>query len=127
MNKTTLSPNCLNDSKCLLNDSKCLLNDSKCLYCYKPLKVGQTDYHPACAKKLFGTKEAPILPYMRNDIGDLANQVVRSQTTLTGVQAKMSIPVARTSHLVLPSSDYGANIFSSLKPTAIVVFRKSKI
>ena len=30
----------------------------KCQYCYKPLKPGQIDYHPTCAKKLFGTKEA---------------------------------------------------------------------
>ena len=48
----------------------------KCLYCYKPLKAGQTDYHPACARKLFGTKEAPVLPYVRKEIGDLAKQVV---------------------------------------------------
>ena len=26
----------------------------KCLYCYKELKDGQTDYHPACARKFFG-------------------------------------------------------------------------
>ena len=26
---------------------------NKCLYCYKPLKEGQTDFHPACARKLF--------------------------------------------------------------------------
>ena len=65
----------------------------KCLYCYKPLKIGQVDYHPACAKKLFGTKEAPVLPYVRKEIGDLAKQVVRAQTTLTGVQAKLSLDV----------------------------------
>lgn len=65
----------------------------KCLCCYKPLKAGQTDYHPACAKKLFGTKEAPTLPYVRSEIGELAKQVVRSQTTLTGVQAKLSLDV----------------------------------
>ena len=65
----------------------------KCLYCYKPLKPGQIDYHPACARKLFGTKEAPVLPYVRKEIGDLAKQVVRAQTTLTGVQAKLSLDV----------------------------------
>ena len=65
----------------------------KCLYCYKPLKPGQVDYHPACARKLFGTKEAPVLPYVRKEIGDLAKQVVRAQTTLTGVQAKLSLDV----------------------------------
>ena len=62
----------------------------KCLYCYKPLKPGQTDFHPACARKLFGKKEAPVLPYTRAEIADLAKQVIRAQTTLTGVQAKLS-------------------------------------
>ena len=66
---------------------------NKCLYCYKPLKDGQTDFHPACARKLFGVKEAPTLPYCRSQISDLAKQVVRAQTTLTGVQAKLSLDV----------------------------------
>lgn len=66
---------------------------NKCLYCYKPLKDGQTDFHPACTRKLFGVKEAPTLPYCRSQISDLAKQVVRAQTTLTGVQAKLSLDV----------------------------------
>ena len=66
---------------------------AKCLCCYNELKEGQTDYHPACARKLFGTKQAPVLPYRRIDIGELAKQVIRSQTTLTGVQAKLSLDV----------------------------------
>lgn len=65
----------------------------KCLYCYKELKEGQTDYHPACVKKFFGTKSVPVLPYTRAQLGDLARQVVRSQTTLTGVQAKLSLDI----------------------------------
>lgn len=67
----------------------------RCLCCYKPLKEGQVDYHPACARKLFGTKQVPTLPYVSSEIGDLARQVVRSQTTLTGVQAKLSLDVNR--------------------------------
>lgn len=65
----------------------------KCLYCYQPLSDGQTDYHPSCARKLFGQKQAPRLPYTRADIGDLAKKVIRSQTTLTGVQAKLSLDI----------------------------------
>ena len=65
----------------------------RCLYCYKELKEGQVDYHPACARKLFGTRQAPQLPYVRSEIGELAKQVVRAQTTLTGVQAKLSLDV----------------------------------
>lgn len=67
----------------------------KCLYCYQELKEGQVDYHSACAKKLFGVKTVPQLPYVRSDIGDLAKKVIRSQTTLTGVQAKLSLDVNR--------------------------------
>ena len=66
---------------------------AKCLYCYKELKEGQTDYHPSCAKKLYGGKTAPVLPYNRSQIGELAKRVVRAQTTLTGVQAKLSLDV----------------------------------
>ena len=65
----------------------------RCLYCYKELKEGQVDYHPACARKLFGTRQAPQLPYVRSEIGELAKQVVRAQITLTGVQAKLSLDV----------------------------------
>ena len=66
---------------------------AKCLYCYKELKEGQNDYHPSCAKKLYGVKTAPVLPYNRSQIGELAKRVVRAQTTLTGVQAKLSLDV----------------------------------
>ena len=63
----------------------------KCLYCYKELKEGQKDYHPACARKFFGSKNAPALPFVRAQIGELAQEVVRSKSTLTGVQAKLSL------------------------------------
>ncbi len=65
----------------------------KCLCCYKKLKEGQKDYHPACARKLFGASQAPVLGYCRSEIGDLAKEVVRSQTAVTGVQAKLSLSV----------------------------------
>ena len=102
----------------------------KCLYCYKPLKPGQIDYHPACARKLFGTKEAPVLPYIRKEIGDLAKQVVRAQTTLTGVQAKLSLdvnPGGKNEPSRFTIVGLWENTSSSPKPTAIAVFRKSKI
>lgn len=66
---------------------------AKCLYCYKALGEGEGDFHPACARKFFGTKRPPVLPYRRSEIGELAQQVIRSQTTLTGVQAKLSLNV----------------------------------
>ena len=64
---------------------------NKCLYCYEPLTDGEVDYHAKCCRKLFGTNQAPILPYTSKEVGTLADQVVRSQTTVTGVQPKLSI------------------------------------
>ena len=68
----------------------------KCLYCYKELKEGQTDFHPTCARKFFGVKKAPAIPYVREQLKDLAKEVVRSQTTLTGVQAKLSLDLHKS-------------------------------
>ena len=63
----------------------------KCLYCYRPLNVGEADFHPACAKKFFGTKEVPLLDYTKDEIDALASQVIEEQTSLTGVQPKLSL------------------------------------
>lgn len=63
----------------------------KCLYCYRPLNTGEVDFHPACAKKFFGTKEVPSLDYTLKEIDSLASQVIEEQTSLTGVQPKLSL------------------------------------
>ena len=68
---------------------------SKCLYCYHELEEGQVDFHPSCARKFFGSKTAPILPYTRNNMAELARQVIRASVSVTGVQAKMSLDVNR--------------------------------
>ena len=66
---------------------------AKCLYCYKELNEGEKDFHKACSKKMFSTPSVPELPYTRENLTDLAKQVIRSQTTLTGVQAKLSLDI----------------------------------
>ncbi len=63
----------------------------RCLYCYQPLGEGETDYHGKCSRKLFGTAKPPELPYRRVEISELAKEVIRSQTTITGVQPKLSL------------------------------------
>lgn len=63
----------------------------KCLYCYKPLEEGQKDFHPQCAKKFFGVEETPTLEYRHEELDELAEQIVRAQTALTGVQPKLSL------------------------------------
>lgn len=69
----------------------------KCLFCYKPLHEGEVDYHPQCAKRFFGSYPAPTLPYTRKDIDKLARVVVQNRTTVTGVQAKLSIDLEHDS------------------------------
>lgn len=68
---------------------------NKCLYCYQELEEGQVDFHPSCARKFFGSKAAPQLPYTRDNMAELARQVIRTSTSVTGVQAKMSLDINR--------------------------------
>ncbi len=68
---------------------------NKCLYCYKPLADGEIDYHKACARKIFESTTAPTLPYTRANIKELAREIVTASTTVTGVQAKLSLDISR--------------------------------
>lgn len=68
---------------------------SKCLYCYQELEEGQVDFHPSCARKFFGSEIVPVFPYTRENMSELARQVIRASASVTGVQAKMSLDVNR--------------------------------
>lgn len=63
----------------------------KCLYCYRPLNAGEVDFHLSCAKKFFGTKKIPSLDYTLEEIDSLASKIIKEQTSLTGVQPKLSL------------------------------------
>ena len=67
----------------------------KCLYCYKELLSGEVDFHSACARKMFGRSTAPELPYTRDNMSELAQQVIRTSASVTGVQAKLSLDIDR--------------------------------
>lgn len=100
---------------------------SKCLYCYKELVDGEVDFHKGCAKKFFGMQNAPELPYSLNDLDTLAAQVIKSQTTLTGVQAKLSLHLDRHENQQdSPLWDFGAIISSNLRPRHTRIFPKMK-
>ena len=66
---------------------------AKCLYCYKELNDGEQEFHKSCSNKIFGNSVAPIFEYSHENINDLAKEVIRSQTTLTGVQPKLSLDI----------------------------------
>ena len=77
---------------------------SKCLYCYKELGPNEHDFHASCARKFFGTTETPVMEYTRADMDQLAEKIIQSQTTLTGVQPKLSLNLQQlegTRHLTI--------------------------
>ncbi|MDZ4709046.1 MAG: HipA domain-containing protein [Saprospiraceae bacterium] len=67
----------------------------RCLYCYKPLAPGEKDFHAACSKKIFGQPEPPVLPYSEEQIENLAAEVIKTHTTVTGVQPKLSLHLTK--------------------------------
>jgi len=71
---------------------------SRCLCCYKELLPGEVDYHSACIRRFFGKATMPEMLYDRSSVHDLAKQVVRAQTAVTGVQAKLSMDIERIEH-----------------------------
>lgn len=66
---------------------------SKCLFCYQPIENERVDFHPACSKKIFGQFNPPALPYSESDLESLAKEVIKSQTAVAGVQAKLSLHI----------------------------------
>ena len=60
------------------------------------MQEGELHYHAACAKRFFGKQGIPSLPYSQADLQELAKQVVRSQSAVTGVQAKLSMDIMHT-------------------------------
>lgn len=69
---------------------------STCLFCYQPLIEPEQDVHASCSKKIFGQATPPALLYSENDLESLAHEVIRRQTAVTGVQAKLSLHITGT-------------------------------
>ncbi len=64
-----------------------------CLFCYQLLEDHEQDFHASCSKKIFGQSTPPSLPYSEADLEILAKEVIKSQTAVTGVQAKLSLHI----------------------------------
>ncbi len=47
--------------------------------------------HVACVKKFFGTMTLPVLDYTTEQLDELALQIIQDQTSLTGIQPKLSL------------------------------------
>jgi len=68
---------------------------NKCLYCYQQLNETEQDFHSACAKKMFGTKQAPIIDFNLKQLEELAKQIVIKSIAVTGVQPKLSLELEK--------------------------------
>ncbi|VXD19553.1 Serine/threonine-protein kinase HipA [Marinoscillum sp. 108] len=63
-----------------------------CLYCYRD---SEGDFHTNCSKKIFGLPKPPNVPYTEEDLLNLAEQMIRGKSTITGVQPKLSLHIEK--------------------------------
>lgn len=75
---------------------------SKCLYCYQSISddermtdAGRQSYHPRCSQSFFGRPDPPQIDFTQDDILALAEQVIKNQRSVTGVQPKLSLDIAK--------------------------------
>jgi len=67
---------------------------TKCLYCYNEITAEEQvkrEFHQKCSIKFFDSKIPPKIEYAQSDMLGLAERVVKSQKTVTGVQPKLSL------------------------------------
>ena len=78
--------------------------ENKCLYCYKEIdsgelitEAGSKGFHEKCSKRFFGKINLPELNFTEDQILELAEQIIKSQKTVTGVQPKLSLGLSENS------------------------------
>jgi len=74
----------------------------RCLYCYQKLNATETDFHPACSRKIFSEPVPPELPYTEEQMLELAEQVIKSHSAVTGVQPKLSLEIEKLADSDIP-------------------------
>ncbi len=67
----------------------------RCLYCYQPLSDDEIDFHPTCSKELFGKTQPPVIDFNESQMEEMASRIIRSHSAVTGVQAKLSLAIAK--------------------------------
>lgn len=79
------------------------MSNGRCLYCYQELTESGQEFHQRCSRKIFGKPAAPLLEYTSDQMLELAQKVVQSQSTVPGVQAKLSLGLQHVSGKDQPS------------------------
>lgn len=67
----------------------------RCLYCYQLLPNDLKDFHPKCSKVLFGKPQPPEIDFSESQMEEMASKIIRSHSAVTGVQAKLSLTIAK--------------------------------
>lgn len=92
---------------------------TNCLYCYQPLSELEQDFHTVCAKKMFGTKQAPIIDFNLKQLEELAKQIVIKSIAVTGVQPKLSLELEKHKNELSRLTIVGLHGNYILKPPSI--------
>jgi len=92
----------------------------RCLYCYQPLNEEGPEFHGYCSGKIFGTALPPELPYNEDQMLNLAEEVIKSQTSVTGAQPKLLLHLEKLTKKVEPQRFTIAGLWGGyiLKPPA---------
>lgn len=69
--------------------------NKQCLLCYEILTEGEFLYHKRCSRKFFKTDIPPVLEYRYDQLGILAERIIRESVTIPGVQAKISLDILK--------------------------------
>ncbi len=69
---------------------------NKCLSCYQSLTDHETNFHASCARKMFGSEQAPIIDFKLKELEELAQKIVLKSVAITGVQPKLSLEIEKS-------------------------------
>ncbi len=68
--------------------------NNKCLYCYEIID-GEGDFHKKCSMDFFGIQQPPNILYSKNQMVELAINIVERSVSVPGVQPKLSMSLVR--------------------------------
>jgi len=69
---------------------------TKCLYCYGRLNENESDFHPACSMKIFGSRKNPLIDFDSGDLEKLAGNAINRSFAIPGVQKKLSLELEKS-------------------------------
>ena len=69
------------------------MNNKRCLFCYDTIQEGHSEFHKNCSLKIFGLPVPPVMEYTIDQMLELGEKVIKEQTTVTGVQPKLSLGI----------------------------------